>query len=222
MRMKEVTMEKHFIRAKSPENKQIRMNEIMKATEHLFYTHTYHDISLTTIANELNMTRGNLYKYVHSKEEIFLQIYLNKQKEVIDTMVAKLQEIPNLTISSLAHIMTDILETRLDYIQYHQILNAIIETNVSIEKLADFKIQTFHGNAPLYQIIKETCHLDTLEQATHLYLTIIYHCCYLYDRVAYHDSYTQAMKLVKLPIIPIDFNQSLYQFITMCLSHYYE
>ena len=74
-------MEKHFIRAKSQENKQIRMNEIMKATENLFSTHTYHDISLTTIANELNMTRGNLYKYVHSKEEIFLQIYLNNKKK---------------------------------------------------------------------------------------------------------------------------------------------
>lgn len=215
-------MEKKFIRAKSKENKQIRMNEILTVTEALFETHTYHEITLTTIAKALNMARGNLYKYANSKEEIFLQIYLNKQQKVVSIMLLKLEEEAVLTIPALAKIMTETLEKNLDYIKYHQILNAIIETNVSVEKLADFKIKTANGNQPLYEIIKETCNLSSIEQATDLYLTILYHCCYLYDRVAYHDTYTKAMELANLPIVPLNFKKALNQFITMCLTHYFE
>ena len=42
------TMEKQFIRAKSQENKNIRIQQIMDATDRLFYEKTYHEITLTS------------------------------------------------------------------------------------------------------------------------------------------------------------------------------
>lgn len=214
-------MEKNFQRAKSKENKQIRMNEIMAVTDSLFHTHTYHEITLTTIAKELDMARGNLYKYVMSKEEIFLQIYLQKQKETIEMMMLLLEKEKTITIPILSRVMSVTLNSKFDYIKYHQILNAIIETNVSVEKLADFKLNSYKVREPFFQIIKKTCHLSTLQQATDLYLSILYHSCYLYDRVAYHNAYTKAMELADLPIVPLDFVESLNQFTTMCLTYYF-
>ena len=67
-------MEKQFIRAKSQENKNIRMQQIMDVTDRLFHEKTYHEITLSVIAEEVNLARGGLYKYVSSKEEIFLMI----------------------------------------------------------------------------------------------------------------------------------------------------
>ena len=64
-------MKKNFIRAKSQENKNIRIQQIMDTTDKLFYEKTYHEITLTMIAKEMNLARGGLYKYVTSKEEIF-------------------------------------------------------------------------------------------------------------------------------------------------------
>lgn len=214
-------MEKNFKRAKSKENKQIRMNEIMTVTESLFKNNTYHEITLTTIAKELNMARGNLYKYVMSKEEIFLLIYLKKQKETITNILFHLNQEKNISVSLLAKNISNALNNNLDYIKYHQIMNAIIETNVSIEKLADFKISSYQDRQPLFKIMIEVCNLESIEQASNLYLMIIYHSCYLYDRVAYHDTYKQAMELANLSIIPIDFKEALEQFITMCLTNYY-
>lgn len=214
-------MEKNFKRAKSKENKQIRMNEIMTVTESLFKNNTYHKITLTTIAKELNMARGNLYKYVMSKEEIFLLIYLKKQKETITNILFHLNQEKNISVSLLAKNISNALNNNLDYIKYHQIMNAIIETNVSIEKLADFKISSYQDRQPLFKIMIEVCNLESIEQASNLYLMIIYHSCYLYDRVAYHDTYKQAMELANLSIIPIDFKEALEQFITMCLTNYY-
>lgn len=214
-------MEKNFIRAKSKENKQIRMNEIMDVTDDLFKTHTYHEITLTLIAKEMNMARGNLYKYFDTKEEIFLQIYSLKQTKAVESMMKKLNK-ENVTIPLLSKIIAETLEENFDYIKYHQILNAIIETNVSVNKLAEFKLKMFNENEPLYETIKETCQLSTIQQATDIYLTILYHSCYLYDRITYQDAYVQAMKLVQLPIIPLNFKKELSHFVTMCLTHYFE
>ncbi len=214
-------MEKNFKRAKSKENKQFRLNEIMTVTDDLFHKHTYHEITLTTISKELHMARGNLYKYVISKEEIFLLIYLNKQQNTISKLLTSLNNETHLTITTLSKVMSEALRDSFDYIKYHQILNAIIETNVSVEKLSEFKLESYKMREPLMKIIMQTCNLSTIQEATDIYLTILYHCCYLYDRVAYHEAYTKAMELAKLPIVPIDFVSSLNHFITMCFTHYY-
>ena len=83
-------MKKNFIRAKSQENKNIRIQQIMDTTDKLFYEKTYHEITLTMIAKEMNLARGGLYKYVTSKEEIFLMIYLQRQGIMLQDIVNNL------------------------------------------------------------------------------------------------------------------------------------
>ena len=61
-----------FIRARSPEQKEQRLDEIKGAVRRQFAERPYHEITLTTIAEELGWSRANLYKYVTTKEEIFL------------------------------------------------------------------------------------------------------------------------------------------------------
>lgn len=58
-----------FKRARSAEQKQERMREIKRAAADLFATRPYHEITLTTIAEQLSWSRANLYKYVTTKEE---------------------------------------------------------------------------------------------------------------------------------------------------------
>ena len=135
-------MDKHFIRAKSQENKNIRLQQIMDVTDRLFHEKTYHEITLSVIAKEVGLARGGLYKYVISKEEIFLMIYLQKEKAMIDDIVEQLIN-EKITPDLLSEVMSKTIYQHLDFIKYHQILNAIIETNVTIEKLAEFKVKTF-------------------------------------------------------------------------------
>ncbi|MBQ9002410.1 MAG: helix-turn-helix transcriptional regulator, partial [Eggerthellaceae bacterium] len=63
-----------YRRARSAEQKAERMAEIMGAAERLFEAGSYHGITLATIAAELSWSRGNLYNYVETKEEVFLAI----------------------------------------------------------------------------------------------------------------------------------------------------
>ena len=67
-----------FERAKTEENKQIRIQQIKDVAIKLFDTHEFHEITLAHIAKGTDFTRGNLYKYISSKEEIYLLITIDE------------------------------------------------------------------------------------------------------------------------------------------------
>ena len=115
-------MKKNFIRAKSQENKNIRIQQIMDTTDKLFYEKTYHEITLTMIAKEMNLARGGLYKYVTSKEEIFLMIYLQKQGMMLQDIVNSLSR-DKINPDSLSKVISQTIYQHLDFIKYHQYLN---------------------------------------------------------------------------------------------------
>ncbi len=61
-------------RARTPEQKEVRIVEIIEATARLFEHKDFEKINLAMIAREAEFTRSNLYKYFGSKEEIFLEL----------------------------------------------------------------------------------------------------------------------------------------------------
>lgn len=65
------------MRARSSSQKEERMTEIKKAADAQFAEKPYHMITLTTIAEQLSWW-ANLYKYVTTKEEIFLELTREK------------------------------------------------------------------------------------------------------------------------------------------------
>lgn len=207
--------EQIFKRAKSTQNKKIRFQQIMDQTDQLFHTYSYHDITLTLIAKTLGLARGGLYKYTATKEEIFLAIYLQKQAGFLEDIMKSLPE-QTVTVTSFSNCFSDTLFKHLDFLKYHQILNAIIETNVSVERLAEFKLASNRQQRPLFAFWEAHFKLSH-EEAFDLYLTILYHAVYLYDRVAYSDKYRQAMQLAGLHINEIDFSEKLNAFIELHL-----
>lgn len=209
-----------FKRAKSKENKKIRFQQIMKAADDLFHQYSFHEFGLTEIAKKANIVRSGLYKYVSSKEEIFLAIYLEKQSQTINAMLKDMVSAKH-TIEQIASSISKQFYNNLDYLKYHQILNAIIETNVSVEKLAEFKLKSAHDCQKFYELIKEIVNLDNIQQAFDLYLTILYHSVYLYDRIINKQKYVEAMTLANLKIVPIDFEKELYDFVIMCFKYHY-
>lgn len=206
-----------FQRAKSKENKMIRLHEMMDRADHLFQTQNYHDITLTTIGKELGITRTALYKYVSSKEEIFLKIIIEKQKNVYDEIVAQLNTHEK-NMDTLASSMTEVLYNHIDFIKYFQILTAILETNVQLENLVEFKVRSNENSKELYTLIQEITNF-TYEQTFHFYLTVLYHTIYLSDIAFPNSKYYEAMKLANLPIATIDFKKELNHFIKVYLAN---
>ena len=57
---------------------QVRMAEILDATEELFYTNGYHETAIRDIVKSIGVAQGTFYYYFKSKEEI-LEALINRQ-----------------------------------------------------------------------------------------------------------------------------------------------
>lgn len=128
-----------FIRARSDEKKEERLNEIKTAAETLFASAPYGEITLTTIAEKLGWSRANLYKYVTTKEETFLEIAKDKMTAYYTALLSAFPQGNNYSPEVIAEVWAGILNAHQDYMRYVSYLNPIIETNVTVERLAVFK-----------------------------------------------------------------------------------
>lgn len=212
-------MELNNTRARSPEKKQERFNQIMEVTNDLFLKHSYHDITLTTIAKALNWSRGNLYKYVNTKEEIFLEIYLSKQKEFIDDLKEAF-ELKKIDQVYFANKLSQCFDQHRLYLRYHNILSSIIETNVSVEKLADFKIKSYKQREYFFELLQVQCPHLSSKQVKMLFLTLMYHACGLDSHTHGTKLLEDAMALANLEIYYDDYCQLMSNFIIMCLNNF--
>lgn len=209
-----------FTRARSPEQKKQRMKEIMDAADLLFRGHSYHEITLTTIAETLGWSRGNLYKYVTTKEEIFLELYAAKHIAYIEAMEAAFADKGKLPDELFAKLWTDVLDKNQEYLKYHGILSTIIETNVSVERLADFKKKIVTDLGRLHRILALQRPDLTPKQIGSLYLTLLYHGSGLYGHVHCGPLLRQALELAGLPAIKDEFAPMYREFLMMCLGWY--
>lgn len=211
-------MELDNTRARSPEKKQERLQQIMSVTDQLFLKHSYHDITLTAIAKELNWSRGNLYKYVNTKEEIFLELYLEKQNRFIKDLKQNFT-LHQLDPKDFADKLSSTFESNRIYLRYHSILSSIIETNVSVEKLADFKIRSFKQREFIFQLLQVQCPTLTTKQIKMLFLTLMYHACGLDSHTHTTQLLEEAMALANLPLYLDDYCKLMAEFILMCIQY---
>ena len=56
--------------ARTPQDPNIRINEILDAADYLFFTQGYHATTISDIAKKMGVAQGMLYYYFKSKEEV--------------------------------------------------------------------------------------------------------------------------------------------------------
>lgn len=93
--------------ARTPQDPQVRINEILDATEHLFATKGYHGTTICDIAKKMGVAQGMFYYYFNSKEEI-LEALLNRHTSAIISEI-KAMLCSNITPPQKIDLMVSIL-----------------------------------------------------------------------------------------------------------------
>ena len=62
-------------RATTPEQKALRLTQIIDVTAARFTTFSYEDVNLKHIAADVGITKAALYRYFRNKETLFLAVY---------------------------------------------------------------------------------------------------------------------------------------------------
>ena len=210
-----------FIRARSDAQKTARMDEIKAAADALFGSQPYPTITLSSIAARLSWTRANLYKYVTSKEEIYLELCADKMNAYFDALEAAFPAGCGYTRAVFCEVWAGILAAHTDYLRYADVLGSIIESNVSVERLAAFK-RHYYARVGVVNARFGDLLGTSAAEANSLFLAVLYHAigyngiCYRSPRIR------EALALAGIEPAPIDFRAELCRFIGIMTAQYEE
>lgn len=207
-----------FKRARSKKQKDIRIGQIAEAAAKLYGKTDYNEITLAAIAGELSFTRANLYKYIKTKEEIFLVIILSD----LDAWIGELQKefIKNekISIEEFAEIWSKTLNEHKRLIELMSILYTVIEKKVTVEKLADFKTGMISSLDNLFTLIKSVMpSLSNAAVGEFVYMQL-YYVMGMYPATKQSEVQKKAVALSGIPYTAPNFTQEFQKFILFSLN----
>ncbi|MBQ9042222.1 MAG: TetR family transcriptional regulator [Eggerthellaceae bacterium] len=205
-----------YIRARSPEQKHERMAAIMEAADALFQERPYHQITMGTIAERLGWSRSNLYKYAATQEEIFLALHSEKNRAWLEELADKLSDAP-LPNAEFAHTWAEVTERHAGFLRYQEIIISIIESNVTLERLTEFKRSFADMLGPITSILRRQCDIDE-SAAQDLYLRLLYQAPGLWNHFHCADLTREAMRAAGLPEVQGTFADAYADFVESSLG----
>ena len=205
-----------YIRARSPEQKQERMQAIMTAADTLFAKQPYHQITMGAIAEELGWSRSNLYKYAATQEEIFLALHSAKNRAWIEDLASALSDAP-LPMREFARIWAETTVRHASFLRYQEILISIIESNVTLERLTEFKRDFAAMTPAVNEILSRQCGIDHTA-AQGLYLRLLYQAPGLWNHFHCAELTREAIAAAGLPQAEGNFVDSYADFVLLCLG----
>lgn len=204
-----------FIRARSPEQKEQRMEEIKAAASALYDDYPYHEITLSTIADRLSWTRANLYRYVSTKEEVFLELTEDAMSAYYEDFLRSLQD--SMSKEQIADAWVASACRNMGYFRFGGMLVSIVETNVSVDRLAKFKKMFRNLSDELSSRIAPMLNISE-QDAFDLQVTIYHHGTGLAGGCYANPIMIKAMEMAGLEIKKPDFEGRMRRFIQMCLN----
>jgi AcrR family transcriptional regulator len=206
-----------YIRARSPEHKQERMDAIMAAADELFAERPYHQITMGAIAEQLGWSRSNLYKYAATQEEVFLALHSAKNRAWIEALAAELAGAP-MPAPAFARTWAEVTERHAGFLRYQEIIIAIIESNVTLERLTAFKRDFAEILPPITDVLARQCGIDE-RAAIDLYLRLLFQAPGLWNHYHCAELAREAMRDAGMAEVTGGFVEAYADFVEMCVEH---
>ena len=128
-----------FHRARQPEQKAERRQAILAAAAALFDAEGPQGAGLNAIAARAGFAKSNVYRYFESREAVLLSLFLDEIEAVTAALEARFGAVPIGDLPALAGAITDTFLARPRFCQLLGIMASVLEQNLSVETIADFK-----------------------------------------------------------------------------------
>ncbi len=207
-----------FERARTKEQKDIRVMEILKAAMKQYGEMPYDKITLASISGELNFSRVNLYKYFNTKEEIFLKIIELDIYKMSDRLNLIFKGQPSKNLKSFAVKWSNALFSQGRVLELLSRLYTGLEKNASAEKLAEFKSCYFSMENEFAAILKEqmpylkSAQINNFIAAHNTFIMGLYPMC------KFTETQKKAAEIAGRKASPADFISTLSDFIITYIS----
>lgn len=207
-----------FLRARNEDQKKQRLAQILEAASDLFADHEYKDITMEMIAGRLNFSRANMSRYVASKEEIFLLLYLQDVTALYEDLQAQKAEMKEGNLKQFSQKLAEICEKHQAYLRIGSILNTVIELNIEVERLAVYKKELLLCMSSIAAALSEM--IDFLDSGNAMQLVWMFNSFMagLYPVLHLSDVQKEAMDLCGLSHPMPEFTKCAAEFILLMLN----
>lgn len=210
---------KEFKRARTPEQREQRMEDIKAAADAMFSESPYHEITLTRIADRLGCSRTQIYKYAATKEEVFLELTEDKRGSYFEALLAAFPAGCSYPREVFAEVWAGILNAHRDFLRYSEMLMSIIETNVSVDRLAQFKRRYYDDLERILDMLSSNLGIGR-DAAEGLYYSIYFQSIGLNTYCTGNPLVEEALRIADVRLARPDFRETMRDFILMCLDRY--
>ncbi|WP_216899988.1 TetR/AcrR family transcriptional regulator [Nocardia alni] len=152
-----------FIRARSPENREVRRQSILDAAERLLGRTQIADVTLRDIGGEAGIATSNVLRYFENREAVFLELFNRVYGAWLDTLSGELTPVtlesapdPATPARAFADAYAASLAARPVLCELASVLASVLERTVSVETVRGFKRRALADNDRLAAII-HTC-----------------------------------------------------------------
>jgi AcrR family transcriptional regulator len=166
--MSEVTQ--GFIRARSPENREVRRQSILDAAERLLAETQVADITLREIGRQSGIATSNVLRYFENREAVFLELLTREYRSWLNALPAELASggtaadagaVSPVRAFALAYAAS--LAARPVLCELASVLASVLERTVAVETVRAYKTRAIANNDRLAGIIHAA--LPALEPA---------------------------------------------------------
>lgn len=128
-------------RAVSEDQKAQRRADILASARTLFNQCVhYDDILMKQIAENISLTKGTLYLYFKTKEEVFLALYEEEFVALCTRLNAALENAGNpISVDALHKVITSSLLGYPTFLRLNSMLHAVLEHNIELDTALRFK-----------------------------------------------------------------------------------
>jgi AcrR family transcriptional regulator len=205
-----------WVRARSDEQIEQRINEIVDATARLYEENRFEDITFAMIAKEANFTRSNVYRYFQTKEDIFLEL-MKHDIEVWRKDALERFSDGNPSFHEAAEVSMELILKHKRMVSLLTILFTLLEPNASLEALTAFKKKITEEIGMVAQFLSTILPFPSVEAAAEFLSAQSYLAIGAFPMMNLTQKQKEAMQVIGEEIDPAYYRERLWHSIELLL-----
>ncbi|MCA9632453.1 MAG: TetR family transcriptional regulator [Myxococcales bacterium] len=131
-----------FIRARGPEQRELRRQEILAAARRLIDSGGLDAVGLNAIAREAGIAKSNCYRYFESREQILLTLLVEDEADWVDQLELELAPLAGTNdVDGVADVVARSLAAAPRLCLLTSVVAGVLEQNVSEDTARAFKLE---------------------------------------------------------------------------------
>lgn len=153
-------MNERFLRARKPEEKELRSNHLLATARSLLLQDAdIKKLSLNEIARKSGMAKANVYRYFETREALLLELLWSEWQDWFDEFQKKWAKKPNVSrdLMALISLFAETIACKKLLCSLTAALPAVLEANLSAEKVKEFKFNSLRFFAEIASRFENSC-----------------------------------------------------------------